>query len=246
MIAKSEIKYIQSLAHKKFRDEEGCFVVEGEKMVGELLEEFPDRLVKVYATQKWLDHSTNRFPAELNATVLEEAEMQKISSLSTPPGLLALVRTGVYGLADLDRNASMVILDHIQDPGNLGTIIRSCDWFGITQLVCSPHTVDAFNPKVVQSAMGSVLRVKIIYTDLKELLEGGLTMPVYAAVLEGTNMFTVKATAPFALMVGNESKGISPALLALAGSGIMIPRIGNAESLNAAVATSIILSVLTT
>jgi RNA methyltransferase, TrmH family len=245
MISKTETKYIQSLAHKKFRDETGCFVVEGEKMVMEWLEQFPGQLIKVYATKKWLDREVYNWPTQLEVVPLEDAEMEKISFLSTPGDLLALVRTRVNVLEDLDPNASMVILDQIQDPGNLGTIIRSCDWFGVTQLVCSPHTVDALNPKVVQSAMGSLLRVNIIYADLKTLFEKGIDMPVYAAVLGGSSLYDQKVTTPFALIVGNESRGISSGLLQYATAGITIPRTGKAESLNAAVATAVLLSYLT-
>jgi TrmH family RNA methyltransferase len=245
MLSKSEIKYIQSLAHKKFRDQEGCFVVEGEKMVDELLTAFPVQVVRMYATRKWIAEQNRSLPPELTVFEVEDFEMAKISFLSSSSPVLALVRTKIRTVADIDLKASMVLLDHIQDPGNLGTIIRSCDWFGIRQLVCSPHTVDAFNPKVVQSAMGSLLRLNIIYTDLRELMEKGLIMPVYAAVLQGRSVFEVHAKKPFALMVGNESRGVSPALQALASETVMIPRIGDAESLNAAVATSVLLSALT-
>lgn len=245
MLSKSEIKYIQSLAHKKFRDPEGCFVVEGEKMVDELVASFPDQVVRIYATEKWIAEQQRSLPAELTVLEVEAFEMAKISFLSTASAVLALVRIKSRRVADIDLRRSVVLLDHIQDPGNLGTIIRSCDWFGITQLVCSPHTADAFNPKVVQSAMGSLLRMNIIYTDLRELLQQGLKMPIYAAVLQGRSLYEVDATSPFALMVGNESRGISPALQELATEHIMIPRIGEAESLNAAVATAVLLSALT-
>lgn len=245
MIAKSDLKYIQSLAHKKFRDQEGCFVQEGDKMVGQTLVTFPEQLLKVFATEKWLKEHASTLPVGMTAVLVHDFEMEKISFLTTPSQVLALVRLPVNNLVNLDRSASMVLLDHLQDPGNLGTMIRSCDWFGITQVVCSPHTVDAFNPKVVQSAMGSVLRVRIFYTDLRELLDAGLGMPVFAAVLEGQNVFQVQVKSPFALLVGNESRGVSTDLQHLASSTVMIPRIGHAESLNASVAAAVILSAFT-
>jgi TrmH family RNA methyltransferase len=138
-----------------------------------------------------------------------------------------------------------VVLDQVQDPGNLGTIIRSCDWFGVENIICSTDTVDAFNPKVVQSAKGSLLRPTIYYTALKEFLSSVPKMPVYAAVLDGETIGQAVFEIPCLLLIGNESKGLSETVKAFATKAITIPRKGKAESLNAGVATAVILSAMT-
>lgn len=245
MIAKAEVKYIQSLAHKKFRETERCFVVEGLKMVEELITENPSSIKKLYAVDQWAGEYASSLPKQIIVHVVEEFELEKMSGLKSPDGLLALVEMPILELSDFVPNGITVVLDHIQDPGNLGTIIRSCDWFGVKNLVCSADTVDAFNPKVVQAAKGSLPRVNIFYADLKTFFISHTHLPVYAAVLNGQSIHTVDFSLPCMLLMGNESKGISPEIRLFATHEITIPQKGRAESLNAGVATSIILSSMT-
>ena len=244
MITKSEVKYIQSLAHKKFREEEGLFIVEGFKMVEELLQESPNAIERIYATKEWLEnHSKYAFLQEMTI-VVEEHEIAKISQLVTADEVLALVKIPKTNLSSLVEKGVTLVLDQIQDPGNLGTIIRTCDWFGIGQIVCSPDTVDAFNPKVVQSAKGSLLRVQIRYTPLVPFLAMQKKLPIYATILNGRSIHEVSFKRPAILLIGNEANGISPEVLAFASENITIPKYGKAESLNAAIASAIILTAM--
>ena len=242
MVTKSEVKYIQSLAHKKFRDEEKLFVLEGVKIVGELLKDFPNRVKKLFALESWILMHSSLVPASIELLAILPYELEKISFLQHPNEVLALVEMPAVTQAQPSLNGITLVLDQIQDPGNLGTIIRTCDWFGIKQIICSEGTVDAFNAKVVQSAMGSIMRIDIIYTDLVEFLHSSKGIPIYAAVLHGVSVFKTNFLNPCILLIGNESKGISDELLSMASNKITIPKIGEAESLNAAVATGIILA----
>jgi TrmH family RNA methyltransferase len=245
MIAKAEVKYIQSLAHKKFREEEGLFVVEGVKMVQELIAEKPLAIKKIFAIDAWIrQHASSLHPA-IEVQVLEDFELAKISSLQSPNEVLALVHIPQPPISGFVPKGITVVLDHVQDPGNLGTIIRSCDWFGIENIICSSETVDAYNPKVVQSAKGSLLRPNIYYTGLEEFLSIMPDIPVYAAVLDGESIGQAVFEKPCLLLIGNESKGLSAAVREFATKAITIPRKGKAESLNAGVATAVILSAMT-
>ena len=242
MVTKSEVKYIQSLAHKKFRDEEKLFVLEGVKIVGELLKEFPHRVKKLFALESWIATHASIVPSSVEVVAVLSYELEKISFLQHPNEVVALVdMPGLRQYKSMEHGITLV-LDQLQDPGNLGTIIRTCDWFGIKQIICSVDTVDAFNPKVVQSAMGSIMRIDIIYTDLVDFFLSSTGVPIYAAVLRGNSIFGNNFLSPCFLLIGNESKGISEQLLSIASNKITIPKIGAAESLNAAVATGIILA----
>ena len=245
MIAKAEVKYIQSLAHKKFREEEGLFVVEGVKMVKELIEEKPAAIKKIFAINSWIIQHAPFLPPAINLQAVEEFELNKISTLQSPNQVLALVQVPHPPISGFVPKGITVVLDQVQDPGNLGTIIRSCDWFGIENIICSMDTVDAYNPKVVQSAKGSLLRPTIYYTALEELLSMMPDMPVYAAVLDGESIGEADFETPCLLLIGNESKGLSVAIRSFATKDITIPRKGKAESLNAGVATAVILSSMT-
>lgn len=243
MLSKSDIKYIQSLSHKKFREQEHLFLVEGVKMVDELLKDAHQGIKKIYAVKEWESCHKHSIPNHVAVQVIEEFELQKISSQKTPQQVVALV-----DLPQKDVNKQLfsgvtIVLDRIQDPGNLGTIIRTCDWFGINNIICSPDTADAFNVKVVQSAMGSILRVNIFYTDLTNFLSKHADMPIYSAVLKGVSIHEMPLPTDCFIVIGNESVGVSEEILALTNQRITIPKHGNAESLNAAIATSIILSV---
>lgn len=245
MLSKSDIKYIQSLSHKKFRDQEGLFIVEGLKMVAELLKENQQQVKKIYAVKEWLDIHQADLHASTQVHILEAFELQKISGQKTPQQVLALVRIPKHDIKSYFPQNMTVLLDRIQDPGNLGTIIRACDWFGVKDIVCSHDTVDVFNPKVVQSAMGSMMRVHVYYMELTDFIRAHKEIPMFAAVLGGKSIYDVTFSQPGMLIIGNESTGISAEVLQLNPLLVSIPKIGKAESLNAAVAASIILSVCT-
>ena len=238
-ITKSQVKYIQSLGHKKFRDQEAVFIVEGPKMVGELLHSPNMRCVQIYATKDW---SGGPLPDSV-LTEVSASELGRISSLSTPNQVLAIFGKPSFPPPVFNNTISLV-LDGIQDPGNLGTIVRLADWFGISRVICSRDSADVFNAKAVQSTMGSIGRVPVVYEEPGDLIREHPGLPVYAAVLEGKNLYEMGRIREGWIVVGNESKGIRPGLLERATEYITIPRIGLAESLNAAVATGIILSHL--
>jgi len=238
MVTKSQVKYIQSLGHKKFRDEEGVFVAEGPKIVGELLQAPNLRLRQLYALKEW-----DGGPRQAQAPVTEvgPSELERLSGLSTPNQVLAVFEKPSFPPPDW-KAGLFLVLDGIQDPGNLGTIVRIADWFGVGQIFASPDSADVFNPKAIQSTMGSIGRVNVVYGDPESFLLKQPDLPLYAAVLEGRRLGEVGRVDRGALIIGNESKGIRPGVMRLASQPITIPRVGQAESLNAAVATGIILS----
>lgn len=245
MISKSDVKYIQSLAHKKFREEEGVFVIEGTKMVGELIQEFPDKIVHLYATQQWVDEVVREKILDSKISVIDEMTLGKISQLKSPNQVVAVVKIPTHQSKDNSTSKLTLVLDQIQDPGNLGTIIRTCDWFGVQSIVCSLDTVDAYNPKTVQSAKGSLLRMNIQYADLITYLSSKKGVAIYAAALNGNSIYEIEVKEPSIIIVGNEASGISKEVMVLANQTITIPKIGKAESLNAGIATAIILSHFT-
>jgi TrmH family RNA methyltransferase len=245
LITKSDVKYIQSLAHKKFREEEGVFVIEGTKMVGELIQEFPDKIVHLYATQQWVDEVVREKILDSKISVIDEMTLGKISQLKSPNQVIAVVKIPTHQSKDNSTSKLTVVLDQIQDPGNLGTIIRTCDWFGVQSIVCSLDTVDAYNPKTVQSAKGSLLRMNIQYADLITYLSSKKGVAIYAAALNGNSIYEIEVKEPSIIIVGNEASGISKEVMVLANQTITIPKIGKAESLNAGIATAIILSHFT-
>lgn len=235
MLSKATVKYIQSLHHKKFRDEEAVFVAEGPKLVGELLAGKTFVCRNVYALKSW-EHQTAP-PAEM----IEGFELEKVSSLSTPNQVLAVFEKKMVEKNPVLKGKITLVLDDIQDPGNLGTIIRIADWFGVENIFCSLHTADMYNSKVVQSTMASIQRINLVYTNLAEWLDGVEGIETFAAALNGDSLNSVSGLGEGILLIGNESKGISPELLKMADRKITIPRVGEAESLNAAVAAGIIL-----
>jgi len=242
MLVKSQVKYIQTLGHKKFRDADGVFIAEGPKIVSELLQSDNITLVQCFATDTWTlaNHMILKGREQLLVKI-DEKELERISFHSTPNQVLAIFTKPVFK-ATQNPEGLILLLDTIQDPGTLGTILRTADWFGVKRIVCSMDTVDVFNPKVVQSAMGSIIRVELIYTDLIGYIRANGDIPVYATSLEGEDLREKIQLSKALLLVGNESKGISPALESLAFKRIRIPRKGGAESLNVAVATGIVLS----
>lgn len=239
MLIKSQVKYIQSLSHKKLRDSEGVFVAEGPKLINELLSaRLP--VQQLYAVKEWIAEQGE--PLTAGVTEISQSELERISLLQTPNQVLGIFKKPDFSANTPLRNSISLMLDTVQDPGNLGTIIRCADWFGIKQIFCSTDCADAWNPKVVQATMGSIARVQVAYGPLGRWLDQAPGLPTYAAVLEGADLRKLSPVKEGIIIIGNESKGISEAILARCSNRITIPRHGEAESLNAAVATGIILS----
>ncbi|MCW3091153.1 MAG: methyltransferase [Ferruginibacter sp.] len=243
MLSKTYTKYIQSLHHKKFRDTENAFIAEGSKVVMDLLNSSKMECIHLLAKAPWLNEHEHGIRKHFAGPieVVEDFELEKISALTTPNQVLAVFKKAKPAPIDPKKKITLA-LDTIRDPGNLGTIIRIADWFGVQAIICSESCADRYNPKVVQSTMGSLGRVELLYTDLAAWLEKNRDIPVYAAALDGKNMNSLKGLSEGILLIGNESKGISDELMQMAHEKITIPRVGQAESLNAAVATGILLS----
>ena len=245
MLSKAYTKYIQSLHHKKFRDTEGEFIAEGSKVVMELLQSSTFVCMQVMGLQEWM-HENETFMRKYYAgplQVIEPFELEKVSALSTPNQVLAVFKKAKNVTVDAKGKITLV-LDTIQDPGNLGTIIRIADWFGVQAIICSENCTDLYNPKVVQSTMGSLGRVTVTYTNIALWLQKNKDINIYAAALNGKNVRELNGMAEGIIVIGNESKGISDEIMQLCSQKITIPKIGEAESLNAAVAAGIILSHL--
>jgi TrmH family RNA methyltransferase len=235
-ISKQEKKYINSLSVKKYRDKERLFVVEGEKSVKEFLAS-PFAVRTVYHTRE-CDFS-EKYP---NAKMITSTEMQQISNLKTASPVLAVVEIPCVATETTSFNGLILALDDIQDPGNLGTVIRLADWFGINYIVCSLHTADAYGPKTVQATMGALTRVNIVYTDLYAFLKStNGEIPVYGTFLEGKNIYDTELSADGIIVMGNEGQGISPAIAGFVSEKLFIPSFSDnaPESLNVAVAAAI-------
>jgi TrmH family RNA methyltransferase len=248
MLSHNQIKYINSLKIKKYRQLHNVFIVEGEKGVTELLKS-AIKPVKLFALSEWL----RRNSSELNQKNIEwqeitDDELKKVSDLVTPNQVLAIAEIPEPDILQGSQFTGMTLaLDGIRDPGNMGTIIRTADWFGIRTIICSNDSVDAFNPKVVQATMGSFARVSIFYTHLQTFFENtAKDIPVFGALLEGPDITQKTFTRPGIILIGSESHGISHQLIPYVNEPLHIPRIsfsGNenkAESLNASIANGII------
>lgn len=246
MLSKKIVKYIQSLSHKKFRDEEGAFIAEGPKVVGELLSQKKMKCTLLCAEKIWFSQHKVLLEEVASENIYETDDhwLKSISQLKTPNQVVAVFEK--YEVPEIPKLAGniSVMLDDLQDPGNLGTIIRIADWFAIENIICSTNSVDCFNPKVVQSTMGSIARVNVLYTDLEKFIVKNKSLPVFATTLSGTPIFNLPKITEAIILIGNESKGIRNDLLKHCDQQITIPRLGHAESLNAAVATGIIISQL--
>lgn len=240
MISKNKIKYIHSLELKKNRNKEGKFVAEGFKVVDDLLALQPADLI--VATGEWL--RVKNFGAETEVIEVTDEELKKVSILQHPQQVLAVFRQATSGDYSINTSELSLALDGVQDPGNLGTIIRIADWFGITHIYCSQDTADVYNPKVVQATMGSIARVKVEYGDLLGLVESlPADVPVYGTLLDGDNIYQQKLENRGLIVMGNEGKGISPALAKKVNHKLLIPNFpegrATADSLNVAIATAI-------
>jgi len=240
MLTKSEVKYIQSLSQKKFRDEEGFYIIEGPKITGEALASPQVKVNRVYALEEWADDNASSYPG-VEVQVVSASELQKISQLKTANQVLAVAEIP-KGRFRFKKHLLSLALDGIQDPGNLGTIIRIADWFGIEQIICSKDSADAFSPKAVQATMGSIFRVELLYTDLNEWMDQQEDAHFYGAALNGTPLKSLPELSDGIIVIGNESKGIRSDIMKKVSRKITIEKWGAAESLNAAVATGIILS----
>ncbi len=236
MVTKNQIKLVVSLQQKKYRSRHGLFVVEGLKTVDELLE------AGFVAHQLFVDAEDllNKYP---KAEVVSATTLKQMSNQVNPSGVL-----GVFHIPDVEPIAFddwILALDAIRDPGNLGTIIRLCDWFGIKHLVCSEDTVDCYNPKVLQATMGSVSRVNIVYLNLEDFLKSS-SAPKYGAFMAGRKVYDMELPQNGILVMGNEANGISQSIEELIAERVSIPQFGThtAESLNVATATAILLNEL--
>lgn len=234
MISKNQIKLIHSLKQKKFRQENQLFVAEGIKTITELLQSRFE-LYQLFSTESCNIDANN-------TTLITELELKKISFLKTPNKALAIFKIPV--VLPIDFNNLIIALDDIRDPGNLGTIIRLCDWFGIRDLLCSNETVDCYNPKVIQASMGSITRVNITNTNLEELIKTA-DIPIFGAFMDGENVYETDLPRIGILVLGNEANGISKSIEKLVNKRVSIPRFGTlqvTESLNVATAAAIMLS----
>jgi TrmH family RNA methyltransferase len=234
MVTKNQIKIIVSLQQKKFRNQHNLFIAEGEKTIRELLNS-DFELEQIFCTSlifKEID----------NIVLISESELKKISALSTPNNCLAVFKIPIP--KKIQEKGLILALDDIRDPGNLGTIIRLCDWFGISQLICSTETVDFYNPKVVQASMGSITRVNVNYINLEQFISK-TTLPVFGTFMDGENIYKTNLAQNGIIIMGNEANGISSAIEKLVTHKLAIPRFGDlqkTESLNVATATALILS----
>ncbi len=236
MLTKNQIKFISNLKQKKYREAARLFFVEGIKGTEELLHSDLE-LEHLYTTATL----TSEVPED-KVTYITEAELKKISVLTTPNTCLAVFKMPVSAFPE--KEGLQLVLDDVRDPGNLGTIIRLCDWFGITNLVCSNETVDVYNPKVVQATMGSITRVNVVYTDLEVYLSQQ-KQPVLGTFMDGESIYQSNLPANAVIVMGNEANGIAAKTEKYITQRIGIPRFGNlqhTESLNVATATAIILS----
>ena len=239
MISKNQIKFVKSLQKKKFRLESKCFVVESSKNVNEILHS-NYKVQQIYATESWIEKY--KIKDDISINLVKENELQRISALKTASDVLAVVHIPIER-NNFDFSGINIVLDNVKDPGNLGTIIRICDWFGVKNIYCSEETVDVYNSKVVQSTMGSISRVDVIYTDIKQMIqEIEINIKVYAAVMDGKDINQIKVNENSLFVFGNESNGISEEIKNIISDRITINKVGDAESLNVAVSAAIILN----
>ncbi len=248
MVTKNDIKLIRSLNQKKYRQKYNKFVVEGEKMANECLQYKKEAIKSLYYTEDYYTKNQGKLAAiKDKCHEVSPKDMDKMTLLKTPSPVLVLCEKLESKFTDFSGLQTAVYLDDISDPGNLGTIIRTCDWFDIDLLIASKKTVDLYNPKVIQSSMGSIFRLKILIEDFEAIEENlkNNKFTFYSAVADHENINKIEFSHPSMIIIGNESIGISPKILDKSDKKISIPRYNKeVESLNAAIATSIILAEL--
>ena len=247
-MTRQQLKLIQSLQHKKFRKAHGLFIVEGVKIVQELLR---SQFIVEYlvVSQSWTAENPSFDIESITAEVISDKDYKPLSNFSTPPGILAVARIPKSATNDFEIAGLVLVLDGISDPGNMGTILRTAEWFGVQAIVCSADCTDVWQPKAVQATMGSVFRIPVLQADLQLFFNSvEKEIPIYGALLEGQNLFSTKydRQKPALLVIGSESHGISASVKAFITDPITIPAHSSseAESLNASVATAILLSGL--
>ncbi len=248
-ISTKQIKQIIALKKKQNREKKLLFIAEGEKIVSELLTS-KYYITTIVAVDEWIHNNHEQINKSIELLKSNSEELARISSMKTPNKVLAVVKMPEpdFKINDINNQLS-IVLDNIQDPGNLGTIIRIADWFGIEHVICSKNSAELYNPKVLQATMGAFLRVKVIYTELTDFfkeVKKNCRLPVYGTFLKGKNIYTETLSIPGIIVMGNESKGISPGLVGFIDEKITIPsfnsKIYKTESLNVSMATAIICS----
>jgi len=248
MISNNQVKFVQSLRQKKFRGIHGLFIAEGSKLVLDLINS-PYKLKEVFANEQWVsEHRSILGAAQIPFTAVNEKEMTRISEFSSPGPVLAIVTIPPSGDPPSSiKDELVLVLDDIRDPGNLGTIVRIADWFGIRTIIGSENMVDLYNPKVVQATMGSIARVNVIYTNLVGLLNQlEDSQEVFGTFMSGENLYTCDLPSKGVIIIGNEANGISEKVSGLVKTRLRIPSFADSkaesapESLNAAVATAIV------
>jgi RNA methyltransferase, TrmH family len=241
MLSKADIRYIKSLQVKKYRKQEQCFIVEGAKSVQELLQS-DFHVVTLLGTADFL--ASIQFETSFRVEEVSEKDLEGLGDFQTSNSAVAIARMKPNKQLSLPDKDYALVLDDIRDPGNLGTIIRTADWYGINNVIASAETADFYNPKVINSTMGSFTRTNIFYTDLHQFFDSIKGQAVYGAYLEGQNIYKTQFANGGFIVIGNESRGINESLEKYISQKITIPRVGQAESLNAAIATAIILDNL--
>jgi TrmH family RNA methyltransferase len=244
-LTNSDRKLFADLDRARTRRDTGLFMAEGTKCVLDTLRHF--NVSCLCATFDWLERHAGALPKSIDAVTVKRADLERMSHLSTPPEVLAIYQIPQY---DIDEQAIAsgitLLLDRVQDPGNLGTIMRIADWYGVRQIVCSPETVDVWSPKVVQSTMGAISRVKCFYTDLPEFIKAHSEVPVYGTFLDGSNIYAATLPTCAMIVMGNEGQGISPEVAECVSRRLLIPSYppgeATSESLNVGMATAITLS----
>jgi TrmH family RNA methyltransferase len=238
MISKQQVKYVKSLKLKKYRKKASTFLVEGAKNVTELLNS--NYIIQsLFVTEKFLSEYSHQRISEVDYTICNERELTDLGTFKTNEYALAVAKMNSQAL-DILSDDLILALDEVSDPGNLGTIIRIADWYGVKTIIASLNTADFYNPKVINASMGSFTRVDVYYMEIDDFLVSNATHQVYGAMLNGENIHQVNIDKPAILLMGNESNGIRDSLIEKIDKKITIPRIGGAESLNVAVSTAII------
>jgi TrmH family RNA methyltransferase len=249
MLSKNKKKLISSLYQKKYRNLHGLFIAEGHKLNADLLSAGAG-CIELFTTREWSDQNEYLIPHTTELSIVTMSELKSISNLKSPPPVIGIYKINKEKINIETLQSSLTLaLDEIQDPGNLGTIVRIADWFGIKHIVCSENTADIYNPKVVQATMGAIARVKIFYTDLNTIIteyKKTSDLPVYGTFLDGENIYTKTLSEKGLIIMGNEGKGISKDLEMLTTDKLYIPAyppgIPTSESLNVAVATAVVCS----
>lgn len=237
MLSKADIKFIKSLQVKKYRKHEQCFLAEGAKSVRELLDS-DFEVTMVLGTADFFDKSNIR--NNIRVELVKEKELEALGEFQSNDAAIAIARMKPNVEISIPADEFALVLDNIRDPGNLGTIIRTADWYGIKNIIASEETADFYNPKVISSTMGSFTRINIWYTDLEQFLGEKSDRQVYGAFLDGENIHKMTFSKGGYIVIGNESKGIGSKLEQFITRKVTIPRFGKAESLNAAIATAVI------